>query len=91
MRMQNAKVIGKFLLREKATSPVRKIEEDYHVYKGASISTDGRKLWSYATVIAEWRGDVVAINGKKYSNTTTMQQHDLRNMCKMLKVKTTEM
>lgn len=59
--------------------------------RGASISTDGRKLWSYWTVIAEWRGDVVAINGKKYSNTTTMQQHDLRDMCKMLNVKTEEL
>ena len=91
MRKQNANVIGKFLLREKATSPVRNIKEDYHVYKGASISTDGTRLWSYNTIIAQWGGDTVLINNTKYSNTTTMQQHDLRNMCKMLKVKTAEM
>lgn len=88
MRKQNANVIGKFLLREKATSGERAIDTGGVIEHGASISTDGRKLWSYWTVIAEWRGDVVAINDKKYSNTTTMQQHDLRNMCKMLKVKT---
>ena len=87
MRIQNANVIGNFLLRKKAHSPKRNFMWGGY---GSTISTDGEKLYSYSTPIAEWRGDVVAINGEKYSMTTTMQQSDLRRMCELLKVKTEE-
>ena len=81
MRKQNVKVIGAFLEHKKATSGTRLIEDRcYHLSKGASISTDGQKLYSYWTIIAEWDGDKVLVNNKKYSNTTTLQQHDLALM-----------
>ena len=80
MRVQNERVIGAFLRREKATSGARDIVDGYYMRKGASISTDGDKLWSYWTVLAEWDGAKVLVNNKKYSNTTTMQQHDLAVM-----------
>ena len=80
MRAQNEKVIGAFLEHKSATSGVRDIADGYYMRKGASISTDGDKLYSYWTVIAKWDGDKVLVNNEKYSNTTTRQQSDLAIM-----------
>lgn len=92
MRKQNVKVIEAFLEKRSAQSPKRNITGyNYIIYRGCSISTDGRKLYSYSTPIAEWRGDVVAIDSSKYSNTTTLQQNDLALMLKQNGVKTEPM
>ena len=63
MRKINEKVAGAFLDKRSA--------------KGASISTDGATLWSYATRIAKWDGARVIVDARKYSATTTRQQNDL--------------
>lgn len=78
MRVQNERVIRAWLDGRKATSGVRDIPNGYFMERGASISTDGEKLYSYWTPIA-WREDGgVVVDMRKYSLTTTMQQSDLR-------------
>ena len=80
MRAQNEKVIGAFLEHKSATSGERAIDTGGVIERGASISTDGDKLYSYWTVIAKWDGEKVLVNNTKYSNTTTRQQSDLAIM-----------
>lgn len=80
MRVQNEKIIKAWLDGRKATSRVRDIANGVFVERGASISTDGKKLFSYWTPIA-WREDGgVVVDMRKYSLTTTMQQSDLKQM-----------
>ena len=82
MRLQNEKVGGAFLKKERATSGERDIVNGYYMKRGASISTDGATLWSYWTPLAKWDGDRVKMDARKYSMTTTLQQSDLRQLCK---------
>lgn len=80
MRVQNEKVIKAWLDGHVATSPVRDIPNGVFIERGASISTDGEKLYSYWTPIA-WREDGgVVVDMRKYSLTTTMQQSDLKQI-----------
>lgn len=80
MRVQNEKVIKAWLGGHVATSPVRDIPNGVFIERGASISTDGEKLYSYWTPIA-WREDGgVVVDMRKYSLTTTMQQSDLKQI-----------
>lgn len=85
MRKQNKKVIDAFIAKRKATSGARAL-----MFGGycASISTDGAVLYSYNTPIARWSGDVVVVNEKKYSPTTSRQQSDLALLLKYAGVKT---
>ena len=39
-----------------------------------SVSSDGRRLFSYATCIAEWSAEQLLVNISKYSVTTSKQQ-----------------
>lgn len=39
-----------------------------------SVSDDGRRLFSYATCIAEWSAEQLLVNISKYSVTTSKQQ-----------------
>lgn len=89
MRVQNERVIEKFLKREQGTSPKRNYANGYYMRHGASISTDGTTLYSYSTPIARWVGDTVEYTERKYSNTTTRQQSDLAVMLSMHNVKCT--
>ena len=82
MRVQNEKVGGAFLKKKTATSGERDIADGYYMKRGASISTDGAILWSYWTPLAKWDGDRVKMDARKYSLTTTLQQSDLRQLCK---------
>lgn len=43
-----------------------------------SIWTDGNKIWSYRTLIAERHEGKVYLNMTRYSNTTTVHQNALR-------------
>ena len=86
MRIINEKVCGEFLEKRTAKSPVRDYANGYYMERGSSISTDGRTLWSYNTPIAKWAGDKVIMDGRRYSNTTSRQQADLRTMCGRLGV-----
>lgn len=80
MRVQNEKIIKAWLDGRVATSPVRDIPNGVFIERGASISTDGEKLYSYWTPIA-WREDGgVVVDMRKYSMTTTMQQSDLKQI-----------
>lgn len=80
MRVQNEKVIKAWLDGRKATSQVRDIADGYYMRKGASISTDGKKLYSYWTPIAWYEDGGVVVDMRKYSMTTTMQQSDLKQI-----------
>ena len=80
MRVQNEKVIRAWLEGRKATSTVRDIPNGVFVERGASISTDGKKLFSYWTPIAWHEDGVLVVDMRKYSLTTTMQQSDLKQM-----------
>lgn len=86
--MTTQEVIKQFLARKTAHTPIRNL-----MYGGrnCSISTDGTRLWSYNTVIAQWGGDAVLINNTKYSRTTSKQQGMLRYECEKLNVRTEEM
>lgn len=80
MRVQNEKIIKAWLDGRKASSPVRDIDTGVFTERGASISTDGEKLYSYWTPIA-WREDGgVVVDMRKYSLTTTLQQSDLKQI-----------
>lgn len=65
--MTNAQVLDAFLNRKKAES--------------LNMRTDGERLWSYETVVAQWyRQNVggftfldVVVNARKYSRTTSKQ------------------
>lgn len=39
--------------------------------KTGALWTNGQKLWSYYTVIAEWHNGVVVVNSTHYSMTTS--------------------
>lgn len=78
MRVQNEKIIKAWLDGRKASSAVRNIENGVFVERGASISTDGKKLYSYWTPIAWWENGMAVIDMRKYSSTTSRQQSDLK-------------
>lgn len=89
--MTTAEVIQQFLRRETAHTPYREAPlNGLWRWRGASLSSTGDKLISYETPIAEWRGSVLAINGAKYSTTTSKQQSLLKRECEKLGVKTEE-
>lgn len=80
MRVQNEKIITAWLEGRKATSAVRDIPNGVFVERGASISTDGKKLFSYWTPLAWYEDGVLVVDMRKYSLTTTMQQSDLKQI-----------
>ena len=77
--MTTQKVIKCFLNKQKASTPVRDIPNGYWTYRGASIHTDGRVLYSYTTPIAYWwTNDIIKATSHKYSQTTSKQQSTLK-------------
>ena len=50
--------------------------------KSRSIWTDGARIISYNTEIARQNGAEIAINGHKYSVTTSCQQSNLQTLCR---------
>lgn len=90
--MTTLEVIKQFLAHESAHTPYRNAPlNNVWRWRGASLTSTGDKLISYETVVAEWRGDSVAITPVKYSATTSKQCGMLRAQCKMLNVKTEEL
>lgn len=49
-----------------------------------SLQSDGMKLYSYLTCIAEWDKDALLINITKYSPTTSHHQNLLKRHCDRL-------
>lgn len=46
-----------------------------------NMSTDGVRLWSYSTVVAQRTKDGVIFNATKYSRTTSKQVSGLKGNC----------
>lgn len=76
--MTNEKVIKKFLEREQARTSLRTIVNDYYSYKGRTLWTRDNELINYNTRIAYIEDNNLYINVKKYSNTTSRIQNDIK-------------
>lgn len=88
----NEYVLEAFINKLEAKTPLRNIINGYYQYKGRTLTTDGRKLVNYDTVIAEWRGyNTVAVNTKKYSMTTSHIQSKLGYMLDTHRINVIEM
>lgn len=85
--MTTTEVIKQFLARKSAHTPYRNAPlNNIWQWRGASLTSTGDKLISYETPIARWRGDVVLIDSRKYSTTTSKQQSMLKRECEKLGV-----
>ena len=81
--MNNEKVIRCFLEHQTGHTATRNITNGVYTQKGQTLSTDGSKLVNYSTVIARHiRANVVEVNVKKYSITTTKIQNTLKQLAK---------
>lgn len=89
--MTTSDVISAFLKRETAHTPYRDTSLGIWAWHGASLTSTGDKLISYATVVAEWRDGRVLITPVKYSRTTSKQCGMLRNECDRMNVATGEL
>ena len=81
--MNNLHVIKSFLQKQKGHTAIRNITNGIYTYKGQTLSTNGIELINYSTVIARHiTTNVVEINVKKYSVTTTKIQNKLIELAK---------
>lgn len=81
--MSNETVIRCFLEHQMGHTATRNITNGVYTYQGQTLATDGLKLVNYSTVIARHiRANVVEINVKKYSVTTTKIQNKLKQLAK---------
>ena len=81
--MTNLQVIKAFLNKECAHTPTREIVNGIYAYKGQMLTSNGLELINYSTVIARHIStNVVEINVKKYSVTTTKIQNKLKQLAK---------
>lgn len=81
--MSNETVLRRFLEHQTGHTATRNITNGVYTYQGRTLATDGLKLINYSTVIARHiRANVVEINVKKYSVTTTKIQNKLIRLAK---------
>ena len=81
--MSNETIIRRFLEHQTGHTATRNIMNGVYTYRGQTLATDGLKLVNYSTVIARHiRANVVEINIKKYSVTTTKIQNKLKQLAK---------
>ena len=81
--MSNETIIRRFLEHQTGHTATRSITDGVYTYQGQTLATDGLKLVNYSTVIARHiRTNVVEINVKKYSVTTTKIQNKLKQLAK---------
>lgn len=81
--MSNETVMRRFLEHQTGHTATRNIINGVYTYQGQTLATDGLKLVNYSTVIARHIGNnVVEINVKKYSVTTTKIQNKLKQLAK---------
>lgn len=76
--MTNENVIKTFLEKEQAKTPLRTIINGYYSYKGRTLWTKENELINYNTRIAYIEDNTLYINVKKYSNTTSRIQNDIK-------------
>ena len=75
--MTNQEVLVKFLQGEKAQTPKRPIQNRDYSYEGRTLTTDGKFLTNYSTIIAYKEDDKLYLNKGKYSVTTSKIQSKL--------------
>lgn len=81
--MSNETVLRRFLEHQMGHTATRNITNGVYTYQGQTLATDGLKLVNYSTIIARHvRANVVEINVKKYSVTTTKIQNKLKQLAK---------
>ena len=81
--MTNLQVLRRFLEHQTGHTATRNITNGVYTYQGQTLATDGLKLVNYSTVISRHiRANVVEINVKKYSVTTTKIQNKLIELAK---------
>lgn len=81
--MNNETVMRRFLKHQTGHTATRNITNGVYTYQGQTLATDGLKLVNYSTVIARHiRANVIEINVKKYSVTTTKIQNKLIGLAK---------
>lgn len=81
--MSNETVMRRFLEHQAGHTATRNITNGVYTYQGQTLATDGLKLVNYSTVIARHiNNNVVEINAKKYSVTTTKIQNKLIRLAK---------
>lgn len=81
--MSNETVLRRFLGHQTGHTATRSITNGVYTYQGQTLATDGLKLVNYSTVIARHiRANVVEVNVKKYSVTTTKIQNKLKQLAK---------
>ena len=83
IEMSNETVLRRFLEHQTGHTATRNITNGVYTYQGQTLATDGLKLVNYSTVIARHvSNNVVEINIKKYSVTTTKIQNKLIGLAK---------
>ena len=81
--MSNEKVMRRFLEHQTGHTATRNITNGIYTYQDQTLATDCLKLVNYSTVIARHiSNNVVEINVKKYSVTTTKIQNKLKQLAK---------
>lgn len=80
--MTNEKVILQFLDRKAAHTPYRNIPNGVYTYLGCTLKSNGLELINYNTRIAYWEKDILHINLKKYSSTTSRIQSKIQKFAK---------
>ena len=79
--MSNETVMRRFLEHQTGHTATRNITNGVYTYQGQTLATDGLKLVNYSTVIARHiSNNVVEINVKKYSVTSTKIQTNLKRL-----------
>jgi hypothetical protein len=78
--MNNELVIRNFLRGLDGQTPMRDVANGYYTYKGRTLYTRENYLINYATRIAKLEGNVVYLNIKKYSVTTSKIQNKIRSL-----------
>lgn len=77
--MINSDVIKNFINHKEGKTPLRNIIDEYRVYKGRTLASDGKSLYNYNTLIAYHSDNGrLYINDEKYSVTTSKIQHQIR-------------
>lgn len=77
--MINSDVIKNFINHKEGKTPLRNIIDEYRVYKGRTLASDGRSLYNYNTLIAYHSDNgKLYINDEKYSVTTSKIQSQIR-------------
>lgn len=81
--MANLDVIKNFINHKEGKTPLRNIINEYRVYRGRTLASDGKSLYNYNTLIAYHSDNgKLYINKEKYSVTTSKIQSQIRRNSK---------